>query len=244
MPTSKSSLAIPILAFLILLIGMGLPGCGPDTSLSSGAEPDMSAIAGIPASEFEPLSFRGLSRDATAPNVAADDDDGDDDDGDDDDGDDDDYEEPRPRTVTEFISAEQGGQLLLDWEIKDEDGVTGSKVKAEIKIFPGALGEDAEITIGLLNPAYAMVGVDLEFGEHGSQFSVPAELSLDLTGLDLSAYETGDAFDFYWYDPGTDAWFPVPRDENTFEVKLEEGQIKGTWYLSHFSRYSMSGGRR
>lgn len=49
---------------------------------------------------------------------------------------------------------------MLDWEIKDEDGVTGSKVKTEVKIFSGALDEDAEITISLMNPAYAMVSID------------------------------------------------------------------------------------
>lgn len=236
MSTSKPFLAIPLLAFLILLVGMGFSGCGPDTSpSSSGAELDGVAVAGIPASEFEPLSFRTLSPDATAAKLA------DDDDGEGNDGD---YEEPKPRSVTELISAEEGGQLLLDWEIKDEDGVTGSKIKAEIKIFSGALDSDAQISIGLLNLSYAMVGIDLEFGEHGSQFSIPAELSLDMAGLDLSGYSAGDALEFYWYDPVTDAWFPVPRDEDKFEVNLQEGKIKGIWYLSHFSRYSMSGGRR
>ena len=233
MSTSKSSFAIPILTFLILLVGMGLFSCSPDTSPSNSAELERGGVTGIPADQFKPLSFRDLSPDPSAaklPSRLKD-------------GDDQEYEESAPCIVTELISAEQGGQLLLDWEIKDEDGVTGSKVKAEIKIFPGALDEDTEIAIGLLNPAYAMVFVDLEFGEHGTQFQIPAELTLDLEGLDLPAYSNDDLLNLYWYDPLSDAWFPVPRDEDKFEVKLEKGTIQGIWYLSHFSRYSLSGGR-
>jgi len=235
MPTSKSYPAVPLL--LILLVGIGLTGCSPDSSPSnSGADPYGTGVVGIPADQFKPLSFRDLSPDATAAKIAEDDQG-------DDQGDVPEYEEPKPRTVTEFISAEQGGQLLLDWEIKDEDGVTGSKIKAELKIFADALDEDAEITIGLLNPAYAMVGVDLEFGEHGTSFRIPAELSLDLEGLDLSDFNKSSTLDFYFYDPLSDAWFPVPRDEDKFEVELKKGSIKGIWYLPHFSRYSLSGGR-
>jgi hypothetical protein len=260
MPTSKSSFAAPILTFLILLVGMGLFSCSPDTSLSNSAELDRGGVAGIPADHFKPLSFRDLSPDATAAKIAGDDldddpeDDLDDDPEDDldddpkDDLDDDleddlEYEEPKPRTVTEFISAEDGGQVKLDWEIKDEDGDTGSAVKAELMIFPDALDEDAEITIGLLNPAYAMVGVDLKFGEHGTSFRIPAELSLDLKGLDLSDFDKSSTLDLYFYDPLSDAWFPVPRDEDKIDVKLDKGDIKGIWYLPHFSRYSLSGGR-
>lgn len=218
----------PILLILFMGLGFGVSGCGLDAS-SDSADLESGPAAGIPTSEFEPVSFRALAPDdpgfwrektATAK-----------------------YDEPKPRTVTESISAEGGGQLLLDWEIKDENGVTGSKVKAEIKIFPGALEEDAKITIGLLNPTYAMVSVELEFGDHGTQFHIPAEVSLDMEGLDLSGYDDGDTLDFYWRDPVTDAWFPVPRDEDHFEFDRNQGKIKGIWFFKHFSRYSLSKGR-
>ena len=57
------------------------------------------------------------------------------------------YKEPKPCTVTELISPEQGGQLLLDWKTKGRNGVTGPKVKVEVKIFPGALDEDTLVAV-------------------------------------------------------------------------------------------------
>lgn len=149
------------------------------------------------------------------------------------------FEEPKPRTVTELIGSEQGGQLVLDWEIKDENGVTGAKIKAEVKIFSDALDEDTEISISLLNPAYEMMQANLEFGAHGTQFRIPAEVKLDLEGLDLSGYSAGDALNFYWYDPDTDAWYPVPRDEDQFKVEPDQGKVYGIWYFEHFSRYGL-----
>lgn len=239
---SDSTLMVLILS---MGLGLGVSGCGVDSSpISQDAE--LGEAAGIPASEFEPVAFRALSPGgpgslqedtAAAKRVPK--------------ADKKDkkdkkdkvktqYEEPKLCTVTELISPEQGGQLLLDWEIKDRNGVTGPKVKVEVKIFPGALDEDTQITISLLNPAYVMVNVELEFGVHGTQFNIPAEVSLDVEGLDLSGDGDGDTLDFYWYDPVADAWFLAAKDEDHFEMDLEQGKIKGIWYIEHFSRYCLA----
>ena len=177
-------------------------------------------VAGIPDSHFKPISFRPSSSQGPAATKPA-------------------HTESNPRTVRELISAGQGGQLLLDWEIKDENGVTGSKVKAEVKVFPRALKENTWISIGLVDPAYAMVGVDLEFGTHGTRFRIPAEVKLDIEGLDLSGYTDPDAVDFYWHDQDTNTWVPVPYDFK--EVELDQGKIQGIWYFEHFSLYSLGG---
>ena len=98
------------------------------------------------------------------------------------------------------------------------------------------------ISISLENPAYAMVSVDLVFGEHGTQFLVPAELTLKVTGLDLEGDDDeGDelpGLGLYCYDPIQMAWFPVAFKK--CKVDYDKGTVRGTWYLEHFSRYSLA----
>lgn len=94
----KSSLPRPVLILLILVVVVGISRCSFDSSPNST---DPKSVAGIPASEFEPLSFHplspdesvGLREDDVAAKLAS-------------------YDEPQPRTVTELISAEQGGTTL------------------------------------------------------------------------------------------------------------------------------------
>lgn len=205
---------------LLLVFGAFLlvaVGCGTEHSpVVSTVERD----GGIPNSEFQPIAFLPL---APAGKLAQ-------------------GEESGSRSVTDVIGTD-GGQLKLDWAIKSDDGNDETKVIAEIKIFAGALDEAFQISISLLNAAYAMVSVDLEFGNHGTQFNIPAEVTLDLQGLDLSGHADPEAINFYWYDPDTDAWYPVPRDEDQFKVEVDGGKVWGIWYFEHFSRYSLSKGR-
>ncbi len=77
------------------------------------------------------------------------------------------------------------------------------------------------------------------FGDHGTNFNVPAEIKLDLEGLDLSGYGE-DEIDLYGFDRDTDTWFLVPRNYKVIE--LDQGKIQGIWYFDHFSRYSLGGG--
>ena len=212
--------------FLPLFLVALMAGCSSDTSTRSGD--DTAVRTGVPPSEFEPLAFRtGEPGSAPAGKILG-----------------------TGSSVTARISAEQGGQLLLDWEKKNSEGVTGVKVKVEVKFHPGALDEDRDVTISLVNPAYAMLNVELEFGNHGTRFKIPAEVKLDIEGLDLkgaagvdgSSGDAGYVFDFYWFDPAEKAWFAVPKDEDQYEVDLKDGKIKGIWYFDHFSRYSLSRG--
>lgn len=208
-----------------LLLGLFLmTSCGTDTSPIS-ADSETGPVGGIPDNQFEPIAFGGSSADPFAAAKQTD-------------------KKIKPITVRELITQANGGQLLLDWESKDEIGATGSKIKAEVKIFPDALDHHTMISISLLNPVYAMLSVDLEFGAHGTQFHIPAEVMLDLEGMDLSGYGEGDTLNFYWYDPDTDAWYPVPRDEDQFKMELDQGKVYGIWYFAHFSRYSLGGRRR
>jgi hypothetical protein len=217
---------IPIRALFTVVVSAGaalLSGCGglerhplaPDRIATAEKTSRTGKVAGIPPTVFKPVSFRLSSlNNLQAAKLA-------------------------PVIVQKWISAEQGGQLLLDWEAKDENGVTGSKVKVEVKILPGALERDAMISIRLANPAYAMVTVDLAFGTHGTRFRMPAEVKLDLQGLDLSGYKSADAIDLFWYDPSSQSWFPVPKVYK--QVELTQGKVQGIWLFEHFSTYSLGG---
>lgn len=213
-----SRFALPRTRAPLFCVGVALClwSCAPDTSPTVSDE--VRSAETIPASEFTPVAFGGVEPEVSGKAAGT-------------------------GSVQELISAEQGGQVLLDWEIKDQDGVTGSKVKVEVKILPGALTEDTIVSIALENPAYAMLAVDLEFAAHGTRFLVPAEVKLDLEGLDLlSEYDSEDEIDLYWYDPAADSWHPVPCDYKV--VELDQGKAQGIWYFDHFSRYGLGGGRR
>ena len=216
----RSNTGMLHLFLLLLAVGL-LAGCAIDCAPSApGAQ-----SSSIPDSEFRPIGFQTAQSDPLAPvGKAADDDDGESDDDDSD------------RFATKWITADKGGSVKLNW--KNEEGIT---VKVTLKVLRGALDEDSQVTIGLLNPNVAMIGVDLEFGQHGTQFRIPAEVELDLKQLDLSGYAETDKLDLFWYDPVSDAWFPVRRDERKFSIDLKKGRVKGVWFFDHFSRYSLGG---
>ena len=212
---SLKSFSWAVAGCLIVVMMALIAGCSldsPDLLGSDRATSDVEKIEGIPDSEFQPIAFRSAGRKGIW------------------------SAKTDPIVVTELIRAEDGGQLLLDWESQEENGNTGTKVKVEVKVLPDALEEDTEISIGLLNPAYAMLNVDLEFREHGTQFLIPAEVKLDLVGLDLSGYDDEEALDLYWYNPEDDTWYPVPYQFK--KVELDLGKVQGIWYFEHFSRYA------
>ena len=205
-----------LLGCAVLLGGCGYPSGEAPTSPRQASSEVLSIAqpAGISAADFRPIAFRRPSRD-TGP-------------------------ARKPAFIKKVISAKQGGQLLLDWESKDQNGVTGTKVKAEVKILPGGLEQDTEISIYLDNAEHVMITVNLEFGKHGTAFLIPAEVKLDIWGLDFSGYGPTDVIDLYWYDPDAETWFPVPKEFK--KVNRSQGKVEGIWYFEHFSRYSLSGG--
>ena len=101
-----------------------------------------------------------------------------------------------------------------------------------------ALEQDTYITVTITDPGFAMIDVDLEFGAHGTQFQVPAEIKLDMENLDLSGLDPA-SIDFYWYDTDNDRWVQVPSIDK--DIDVEQGKIQGTWFFDHFSRYALGG---
>lgn len=192
----------------IVLAAFVISGC---SHLDSPLAPEQSQVR-IPASKFKPIRFLGSPKVGSLTKGL----------------------DPGPY-VEALITALQGGRLTLDWENKDANGVTVSKIIANITISPNALERDTNISINLPNPAY----VDLEFGESGTQFRIPAVVKLDMEGLNLSGYSNADEIDLYWYDLATNSWVLVPKDYK--EVHLLLGKVTGVWHFDHFSRYSLGG---
>ena len=220
------------LAVLALLAMIG--GCNSDTSTRS--EQANATPIGIPDAEFEPLAF--LTAEGSAPAAKA----------------------GAAASVTSLISAEEGGHLKLKWRSGEEEGGKGARVNVTVTVPPGSLEKDSPITIDLIDPTRAMLRVNLVFGEHGTQFKIPAEVKLFVSGLDFDGDRDGDdgygrdddgldggggddsVIDFYWFDPDTDTWYAVRRDESKYSVDREAGTLRGVWYFDHFSRYSLSRG--
>lgn len=207
---------------LVMACAMLLSGCaerepssGPSKRILAPEEAPLSSeYQGIPDRQFAPLLFRGASPAAKVATESVE--------------------------VKKLISAKKGGRLLLDWKSKGENSAADTRVKVEVKILPGALDQDTEISINLENPAYAMVRVDFTFGPHDTHFNIPAQVKMDFAGLDLSGYDDPEAIDCYWYNPDTGSWFPVPWEYKV--VDLAQGTVEGLWYFEHFSTYSLSGG--
>lgn len=130
------------------------------------------------------------------------------------------------------VRASKGGTVKAKWEIEGDDEEV--KIEAEIKIRPGALERDTRISIELEGPA----DVTFVLGECGTRFSVPAELSLKVKGLDLPDGDDPAGIDLFWLDEEAGVWVPVPRQS----LKVGGDKLWGTWLLDHFSRYSLSGG--
>ena len=143
-------------------------------------------------------------------------------------------------TASALISAEKGGRVKLHWH--REGGDTRSQVDVTVTVKPGALDEDTDVFIALVNSETVQLRLDLAFGQHGTRFKIPAVVEVAAMGLVLD--DKNAWVDFYWFDPATEIWTAVPRNEKKFHINYQTGSVRGVWYFSHFSRYSLSGGNK
>ena len=135
--------------------------------------------------------------------------------------------------VEELITVKKGGRLRLYYEVPDYTCV----VEMELRIPRRALEEDSMLRMCLANASAFMTDVDAVFGQHGTQFLIPAELSIETVGLDLSSIL--DHVGFYYYDEEKDLWYELiiveyVGSENYTYVKV---------LLEHFSRYALAQSR-
>ncbi|MCH6566091.1 MAG: hypothetical protein IH811_09490, partial [Proteobacteria bacterium] len=75
-------------------------------------------------------------------------------------------------SVSQWVTKQDGGKLSLEYE--------GVEAKITLKVFPGAISEDAELTLNL-DDQY----LDVTFNPHGITFDPPALLNIEVANLDL-----------------------------------------------------------
>jgi len=134
----------------------------------------------------------------------------------------------------ELITVKKGGRLRLYYEVPDYTCV----VEMELRIPRRALEEDSMLRMCLANASAFMTDVEAVFGQHGTQFLIPAELIIEVEGLNLSSM--GDV-GFYYYDEEKGLWYELTI------VEFDVGPGDWTYVkllLEHFSRYALGQARR
>jgi hypothetical protein len=109
--------------------------------------------------------------------------------------------------------------------ISAQNGGTVSNGRVSLDFPPGALNQDTQITIEMLNDG--TVGVELS--PHGIQFNKPVTMSVDLRGT--TAEGQGDMVDTYYWN----------EDAGLYETqqKLNSSSAdKATAALYHFCKYT------
>lgn len=133
-------------------------------------------------------------------------------------------------TVSKWITAQNGGLLSL------QHVGNGIQVNSSLYILPGAMSQDAEISLTLDDENF-MGAMDMVFSPHGTIFKQPALLTIVASGLDLSGYNPDD-LGIYYYNEITGQWEEMQRD--AFIVDINTGSIiLQNARLPHFSRYAI-----
>jgi len=135
-------------------------------------------------------------------------------------------------TASRLIRARSGGRVRAEWEIEGDDDEI--EIEVQVRVRPRALERDTRISVALASSN----GLDLILGEHGTQFSTPAELTIEVEGIELPDGVDAENVNLYWLDEDAGLWYPVPRAR----LRVDDDEIEGKWLLDHFSRYSLSGG--
>ena len=129
------------------------------------------------------------------------------------------------------IERSRGGKI----ELKYEEKVAKDKFKLEVelKFEKESITNDFEASLSM-DAQYLMNNVALEFGPHGTYFLQPANLSIRVEGMDLSAFPEGTVLHLYYNNNGR--WEKmagtVKFDKKNGKIECKDGK------LPHFSRYA------
>lgn len=138
-------------------------------------------------------------------------------------------------TATEFIEKEIGGKLSLEFAYENVDSQKVD-VDIELEIQANSIVEDNEFTMSV-DDEYFVSDLDVTFGPHGTQFSIPALLNISVKGIDLSGVNPDEVF-LYYDNQETGEWELMECD--VIEIDAEQGLIKiVNGKLPHFSRYAI-----
>lgn len=138
-------------------------------------------------------------------------------------------------SVSRYIKRHRGGLLYLDYAFENADN---EEVEVEIglKIQRYSIEESNRFTMGI-DDEYFLADLDVTFGPHGTQFSIPALLNISIDGIDLTGVDP-NATHLYYDNQDTGEWELMECD--SIIINIEEGEldvINGK--LPHFSRYAI-----
>jgi len=138
-------------------------------------------------------------------------------------------------TTSKDITVAEGGTLELEYRqgATNNYGVTLYQIRSSISFAPGSISNDFTASFALDGGAM-MSTISMEFGPHGTMFLQPANLSIYVSGLDLSYLTPQDEVKLYYDDNGT--WVEM---EGTVWANRTKGSINCiNGKLPHFSRYA------
>jgi len=128
------------------------------------------------------------------------------------------------------IQKSKGGDITL------EDKGAEREVKFKLKIPKNSIDFDKTVSMEYDDQNFEGFA-DLVFGPHGTQFSTPALLDLEVKGLDLNGVDFDKIKIYYVNDNGQ--WEEMVAKK--IEVKVKEGKVKiEKAELPHFSRYALA----
>ena len=138
-------------------------------------------------------------------------------------------------TTSKEITVAEGGALELEYRqgATNNYGVTEYLIRSSISFAPGSISNDFTASFALDGGAM-MSTISMEFGPHGTVFLQPANLSIYVSGLDLSYLGRKDEVKLFYDENGT--WVEMEGDVWVNRTKGSINCINGK--LPHFSRYA------
>ncbi|MCH8126954.1 hypothetical protein IIC38_13485 [candidate division KSB1 bacterium] len=130
-------------------------------------------------------------------------------------------------TVSQAISADEGGILVLNHTLDDE-GLVYANISFEV--LPNTISEDTEITLVLDD-----VSLELHFTPAGLTFGQPAILNIYAMGLNLEGINP-NAIRVYYDNPESGQWEEMENEAVTVNILTGYVNVQNV-KIPHFSKY-------
>jgi hypothetical protein len=137
--------------------------------------------------------------------------------------------------VSKNIKKAYGGTLYLSDEFETDDEEVDVDIR--LKIHPNSIPADDEFLMSIDSDQF-LANLDVVFGPHGMKFSKPAELTINIQGLDLSGLDL-NTIQVYYDNQDTGQWEMMECDEISIDIDNGEIEVINA-KLPHFSRYALA----
>jgi hypothetical protein len=146
--------------------------------------------------------------------------------------------------ASKFIEKNTGGRIVLNYEY--DCGGQEIEVGIKLQILPNAIDEDGEFELSI-DDAQFLGELDVLFGPHGTIFSIPAILNID---IEIEDYDPSVSnlhnldLDIYYDNEQTGQWEFMPSDGVEVQLVCDDGEYElkirvRNALMSHFSRYAI-----